>query len=82
MPNKITKAKVERDISKYNTQDGYIEFDFGELRLTYNPEPYAGLRLEQIDTDKHGKTYIRKINLSHTQVKKLKRELRFLYPRD
>jgi len=55
MPNKITKAKVERDISKYNTQDGYIEFDFGELRLTYNPEPYAGLRLEQIDTDKHGK---------------------------
>lgn len=82
MPNKITKAKVERDISKYNTPDGYIEFDFGELRLSYNPEPYAGLRLEQIDTDKHGKTYIRKINLSHAQVKKLKRELRFLYPRD
>ena len=82
MPNKITKAKVERDISKYNTQDGYIEFDFGELRLSYNPAPYAGIRIEQIEFDKHGKQITRKLNLSHNQVKKLKKELRFLYPRD
>lgn len=82
MSNKIQKTKIERDISKYNTPDGYMEFDFGEIKLSYNPEPFAGLRIEQIDTDKNGKTVVKKINLSHAQAKKLKRDIRSFYPRD
>jgi hypothetical protein len=80
--NKIQKSVINRDTSKYDSKDGYMEFDFGEIRITYNPAPYAGLRLEQVDFDKHGKMIIRKINLSHAQTKKLKRELRTFYPRD
>lgn len=82
MNNKVTKAKIEKDVSKYNSLDGYIELEYGEIKLSYNPAPYAGLRIEQIDTDKTGKKIIKKINLSHSQVKKLKKELRFLYPKD
>jgi hypothetical protein len=80
--NKIQKSVINRDTSKYDSPDGYIELDFGELRLSFNPAPYAGLRLEQVDTDKNGKIIIRKINISHAQAKKLKRELRTFYPRD
>lgn len=82
MATKITKASISKDISKYDSDDGYIELEFGEVRLSYNPAPYAGLRIEQIEYDKFGKPIIRKLNLSHNQVKKLKKELRFLYPRD
>jgi hypothetical protein len=80
--NKIQKSVINRDTSKYDSPDGYIELDFGELRISFNPAPYAGLRLEQVDTDKNGKIIIRKINISHAQAKKLKRELRTFYPRD
>lgn len=82
MSNKIVKTKIEKDISKYNSIDGYIEFEFGELRLIYNPESYAGLRIEQTEYDKNGKQIVRKINLSHAQAKKLKRDIRSFYPRD
>jgi hypothetical protein len=80
--NKIQKTTISKDTSKYDSSDGYMEFDFGEVRLTYNPAPYAGLRLEQVDFDKHGKLILRKLNLSHAQAKKLKRDLRMFYPKD
>jgi hypothetical protein len=80
--NKIQKSLISRDTSKYDSSDGYMEFDFGEIRVTYNPAPFAGLRLEQVDYDKHGKQILRKLNLSHAQAKKLKKELRTFYPRD
>jgi len=80
--NKIQKSVINKDTSKYKSSDGYVEFDFGEVRLAYNPAQFAGLRLEQIDYDKHGKMIVRKINLSHEQAKKLKKELRTFYPRD
>jgi len=82
MTNKIMKTKIERDVSRYDSIDGYVEFEFGEIRLSFNPESYAGLRIEQVDYDKHGKQIIRKINLSHAQAKKLKRDIRTFYPRD
>jgi len=82
MSTKATKVSIPKDISKYDSKDGYIELEFGELRLSYNPAPYAGLRIEQTELDKYGKPITRKISLSHNQVKKLKKELRFLYPRD
>lgn len=82
MSTNATKVTIPKDVSKYDRSDGYIELEFGELRLAYNPAPYAGIRIEQIEYDKHGKQTIKKINLSHNQVKKLKKELRFLYPRD
>ncbi len=77
----IQKSTINRDVSKYDTLQGYAEFEFGEVKLVFNPEPFAGLRLEQTDTDKTGKIIIRKINLSHTQAKKLKKELRTFYPK-
>jgi hypothetical protein len=82
MSTKATKVSIPKDVSKYDSSDGYIELEFGELRLSYNPAAYAGIRIEQIEFDKHGKQITRKLNLSHNQVKKLKKELRFLYPRD
>ncbi len=82
MASKVVKTKIDKDISKYNSADGYIEFEFGEIRLSYNPAEYAGLRIEQLDYDKNGRQIVRKINLSHAQAKKLKRDIRSFYPRD
>lgn len=82
MSTKATKVTIPKDTSRYDNQDGYIELEFGELRLSYNPATYAGLRIEQVEYDKHGKTIVKKLNLSHNQVKKLKKELRYLYPKD
>ena len=82
MSTKSTKVSIPKDVSKYDRSDGYIELEFGELTLSYNPAPYAGIRIEQTEFDKHGKPTTKKLNLSHNQVKKLKKELRFLYPKD
>ena len=79
---KIQKATINKDVSKYNSSDGYIELEFGEIILAFNPQPYAGLRIEQIEFDKNGRKIVRKINMSHAQAKKLKKEIRIFYPRD
>lgn len=73
---------INRDVTRYTSQNGYAEYEFGEVKLAHNPAAFAGLRLEQTDVDKNKKTFIKKLNLSHAQAKQLKKYLRELYPRD
>jgi hypothetical protein len=73
---------IDKDTTRYSTQNGFTEYDFGECNLVFNPATFAGLRIEQIDTDRNGKRFIKKINLSHRQAKDLKKLLRHYYPRD
>ena len=82
--NKTDKKNIviNKDITKYSSSNGYAEYEFGEIKVAHNPVAYAGLRLEQIDVDKNKKTFIKKLNLSHSQAKQLKKILRDLYPRD
>lgn len=76
------KNLIPRDITKYNSKDGYSEFEFGEIRIKHNPAVYAGCRIEQIEYDGNKKPITRKINLSHNQMKQLKKLIREYYPRD
>jgi len=82
--NKTDKKNIviNRDVTKYSSTDGYAEYEFGEIKVAHNPAAYAGLRLEQTDVDRNKKTFIKKLNLSHSQAKQLKKILRDLYPKD
>lgn len=82
--NKTDKKNIviNRDVTKYSSNDGYVEYEFGEIKVAHNPATYAGLRLEQTDVDRNKKTFIKKLNLSHSQAKQLKKVLRDLYPKD
>jgi hypothetical protein len=73
---------IAKDTTTYKSPDGYVEYDFAEIRIVHNPASFAGIRLEQTEVDKNNKATTKKINLSHAQAKKLKRILRDLYPRD
>ena len=78
----MNNRKIEKDVTRYKSQDGYAEYEFGEITAVYNPAPFAGLRLEQTDYDKNGKPIKRKISISHTQAKTLKKIIRDFYPKD
>ena len=82
--NKTDKKNIviNRDVTKYSSTDGYAEYEFGEIKVAHNPAAYAGLRLEQTDVDRNKKTFIKKLNLSHSQAKQLKKILIDLYPKD
>jgi hypothetical protein len=77
-----SQTHIAKDTAVYKSPDGYIEYDFAEIRIIHNPASFAGIRFEQVELDKNNKSTTKKINLSHAQVKKLKRILRDLYPRD
>ena len=81
---KITASQnfIGKDTPQFKSQDGFVEYEFNEIVIKHNPASFAGIRLEQSETDKNGKRIQNKINLSHTQTKKLKKILRDLYPRD
>lgn len=79
---KKDKNLIEKDVTRYSSKDGYSEFEFGEIRVKHNPASYGGCRIEQIEYDGNKKPIVRKINLSHNQMKQLKRLIREYYPRD
>ena len=82
--NKTDKKTIviNKDVTKYSSSNGYAEYEFGEIKVAHNPAVFAGIRLEQTDVDRNKKTFIKKLNLSHSQAKQLKKILRDLYPRD
>jgi len=86
MPTENTTEKknlfINRDVTRYTSKDGYAEYEFGEVKVAHNPASVAGVRLEQTDVDRNKKTFIKKLNLSHSQAKQLKKILRDLYPKD
>jgi hypothetical protein len=81
---KVTASQtfIGKDTTQFKSQDGFAEYEFNEIVIKHNPASFAGIRFEQGETDKNGKRIQTKINLSHTQAKKLKKILRDLYPRD
>jgi hypothetical protein len=77
-----SQSFISKDTTQYKSEDGFAEYEFNDIVVKHNPASFAGLRLEQSESDKNGKRTLGKINLSHTQAKKLKKILRDLYPRD
>lgn len=73
---------IPKDTTTYKSPDGYVEYDFAEIRVKHNPSSFAGIRLEQSEKDRNNNLVTKKINLSHNQAKRLKRLLRDLYPKD
>ncbi len=82
MKSTQSQTFIGKDNTQYKSPDGFVEYEFNEVVVKHNPASFAGIRLEQGEADKNGKRIQSKINLSHTQAKKLKKILRDLYPRD
>ena len=76
------QSYIGKDTTQYKSPDGFAEYEFNEIVVKHNPASFAGIRIEQAETDRDGKGHTKKVNLSHAQAKKLKRILRDLYPRD
>jgi len=81
---KVTPSQsfIGKDTTQYKNADGFVEYDFPEVRVKHNPASFAGIRIEQGELDKNNHLVVKKINLSHNQAKRLKKILRDLYPRD